>query len=78
MRLLVPPGVITLTVTLPVLAGVIKVREVEVITVAETVEPPIITEVLPATKLVPVTVTVVPPVSGPTEGVKEVAVGAFS
>jgi hypothetical protein len=57
---------------------VIKLREVEELTIADIVAPPIVTEVSPITKLVPVIVTKVPPAIGPKPGVKEEAVGNAS
>ena len=71
----VPPGVVTVTSSVPVPAG-----EVAVIEVAEfTVKPvalvaPNFTAVAPV-KLVPVSVTDVPPVAGPDAGETEVTVG---
>jgi hypothetical protein len=75
----IPPEVLTVTVTLPAAcAGVIKVRDVEELTIADTVTPPIVTEVSPITKLVPVIETEVPPAIGPKAGLREVAVGNAS
>ncbi len=64
-----------------VAAGVENVSEVDEFTVTDaagTVVPPIVTEVLPATKFVPVIVADVPPAIGPYTGDKETAVGAES
>jgi hypothetical protein len=77
--LLVPPEVATLTATLPATCdGVVNVSEVEELTVtlaAGIVVLSIVTVVLPATKLVPVTVATVPPDSGPAAGEIAVTVG---
>jgi len=72
----VPPVVVTLMSTTPVPAGdvaVIDVAELTVKPVAETA--PNVTAVAPV-KLVPVIVTVVPPVAGPCMGAIDVTVGA--
>jgi hypothetical protein len=72
----VPPSVVTLTVTAPVLAGevaVIWVAELTVKLVADA--PPNMTLVAPL-KLVPVMTTLVPPLSGPDVGASPVTVGA--
>jgi hypothetical protein len=78
MGALVPPEVDTVTTTVPEPPGVVKLKLVDEDTVAGTEIPPIVTVVLPATKLVPATDTRVPPPIGPDEGFKEVAVGTFS
>jgi hypothetical protein len=79
---LVPPDVDTVTLTFPAdAAGVENISDVAEFTVTEAVEmvdEPIVTEVLPATKLVPVIVTLVPPAVGPYAGDSDVAVGANS
>ena len=66
-RVIVPPGVVTTMPTAPAArAEMVAVRLVELVTltlVAAT--PPMVTVVFPATKLVPVMVTVWPPEMGP-------------
>ena len=75
----VPPGVVTVTLAGPAVPG----GEVTVIEVAELTTtdvpavPPKLT-VAPATKLVPVMVTEVPPVVGPAVELMDVTVGAAS
>ena len=75
-----PPVVVTETATLPAaLAGVVNVSDVALFTVtlpAGMVVPPIVTDVLATTKLVPVIVTVVPPPVGPEVGASDTTVGA--
>jgi hypothetical protein len=75
--LLVPPGVVTLTVATPAApAGVTHVRLVALDTVtAVQALPPTVTVVLPATKPVPVSVIVVPPAGKPADGLTEASVG---
>jgi hypothetical protein len=79
---LAPPEVDAVTLTFPAAcAGVENVSDVGEFTVTEdaaTVDEPIVTEVLPATKFVPVIVTLVPPAVGPNAGDSDVAVGAAS
>jgi hypothetical protein len=79
---LVPPDVDTIMLTFPAAcAGVENVSEVVEFTVTEAagiVVPPKVTDVLPATKFMPVIVTLVPPAVGPNAGVSDVAVGAAS
>jgi hypothetical protein len=79
---LVPPGVVTVRETLPAeAAGVEKVKDVAEFTVTEAagmMDVPIVTEVLPATKFVPVTVTLVPPAVDPYAGDSDVTVGKGS
>ena len=73
---LLPPDVVTVMSTVPVPAGdvaVIEVAELKVKPVAGVA--PNVTAVTPV-KLVPVIVTVVPPVTGPAVGEIEVTVGA--
>ena len=73
---LVPPGVTTVTSTVPEPAGevaVIDVAEIAITLVA--LAAPNLTAVAPV-KLVPVMVTVVPPVAGPLVGLMLVTVGA--
>jgi hypothetical protein len=78
----VPPGVVTVTATLLAdAAGVENVSDVVEFTVTEAagmVVPPMVTEVFPATKFVPVTVTLVPPAVGPNAGDSDVTVGEDS
>ncbi len=73
----VPPGVVTVTSTVPAVpAGAVAVSEVPdttVMPVAAAV--PNLTAVAPP-RLVPVTVTVVPPVAGPEVGLTPVTVGS--
>ena len=77
MVVLVPPGVVTVTSTVPAMpAGEVMVIDVAELTVrlVPALEPNF-TPVAPV-KLVPVTVTMVPPDRGPTFGDIEVTVGA--
>lgn len=74
---LVSPDVVTVTFTLPALPpGEMTVRLVldETVTALPGVEPKS-TFVEPGTKLVPETVTLVPPATGPDEGFTAVTVG---
>ena len=72
----VPPVVVTLTSTTLVPAGDVAVIEVAELTMKPVAEAaPNVTVVAPV-KLVPVIVTVVPPVAGPCVGEIEVTVGA--
>ena len=65
-----PPGLVTTTLAAPVPAGVIALRVFESMTPIEVaVVPPNVTVVVPATKLVPVILTSVPPAVGPYAGV---------
>ena len=75
MSLPVPTEVVTETATAPVPAGSTTVSLVGLSTV--TVEPGVVPKSTDVTvvKLAPVTVTVVPPPSGPTSGVTLVTVG---
>jgi len=77
---LVPAGVVTFTFTAPAAwAGVTNDSEVALLTftcAAGTTTAPIVTDVLPGTKRLPVTVTLVPPPVGPDAGVRPVVVGA--
>jgi hypothetical protein len=70
----VPPGVVTLTSTTPVPAGDVAVIEVAELKVKLAVVAPNVTAVTPV-KLVPVTVTDVPPARGPAVGEIDVTVG---
>jgi hypothetical protein len=72
----VPPPVVTFTSTASVPAGEVAVREVELRTstaVAATVPK---STVAPLANPVPLTVTDVPPVTGPLAGLTELTVGA--
>jgi hypothetical protein len=73
---LVPPGVVTVTLTAPALsAGAVAVMLVPPVTVKLVAfVPPNLTAVAPV-KLVPVIVTDVPPESGPDVGLTLVTVG---
>jgi len=72
----VPPVVVTVTLTVPVPAGLLAVMEVGLLTMkAAAATPPNVTDVVPV-KLVPVMATAVPPEVGPEVGVMEVMVGA--
>ena len=56
--------------------GVTAVSEMGLVTfTARTSMPPMLTVVIPATKFVPVTVMVVPPLVGPADGLTPVSVG---
>ena len=73
---LVPPGVVTVTFTLPVEpTGAVAVIWVGVLPVMVALEPPNVTAVAPA-RLVPVMVTLVPPAVGPSVGAMLLMVGA--
>ena len=73
---LVPPTVVTRTSTVPVPAGDVAVICVALLTVKPVAAVlPKVTAVAPP-RLVPVRVTVVPPVCGPLLGEMEVTVGA--
>src|SRR5580658_3338036 len=72
---LVPPGVLTVTSTVPVPAGDVAVTCVEVFTVKTALVDPKSTAVAPV-RLVPVMVTGVPPACGPLVGESLVTVGA--
>ena len=75
-----PPGAVTVTLTMPAaLAGVMNVSTLAFCTVTLAggiTVPPMVTEVWPATKPVPLTVTLVPPPVGPKPGDNSAAVGA--
>ncbi len=72
----VPPTVVTVRSTVPVPAGAVAVREVAETTVKEVAAAvPKLTAVAPV-RLVPVTVTLVPPAVGPLVGLTAVTVGA--
>ena len=67
-RVVVPPGVVTVTVTRPAdLAGAVTVTLVEVLAVIVASVPPNVTDVAPA-RFVPVMVTDIPPLVGPDDG----------
>jgi hypothetical protein len=71
----VPPGVVTVTSTVPAPAGDVAVIEVAELTVTPVADaPPNFTAVAPL-KLVPVIVTKVPPATGPPVGEIDVTVG---
>ena len=74
---LVPPGVVTVTSTVPAVpAGAVAVIWVALLTVTLVAAfEPKLTEA-PLTKFVPVIVTMVPPVVGPAVGLMLVTVGA--
>jgi hypothetical protein len=73
---LVPPGVVTVTSTVPVPAGVVAMIAVALATVNELAAvPPNLTAVAPV-RLVPVIVTLLPPAAGPDDGDTPVTVGA--
>ena len=71
-----PPGVVTVTSTLPLPAGDSAVIEVPELTLKPlaAVEPNLTAEALP--RFVPVIVTEVPPASGPSLGETPVTLGA--
>src|SRR5215472_8121445 len=73
---LVPAGVVTVTLTLPVPAGDVAVIEVaELTTTPVAAAAPNLTAVAPV-KLIPESVTLVPPAAGPDFGDAEVTQGA--
>ena len=72
---LVPPGVVTVTSTVPLPAGEVTVIWVSELTVGVAEVLPKWTTVAPV-KLVPVIVTMVPPDAGPEPGEIPVTVGA--
>ncbi len=73
---LVPPGVVTVTSTVPVPAGEVAEIEVPLLNVNELAAvPPNLTAVTPVNP-VPVIVTPVPPAVGPLAGEIEVTAGA--
>ena len=70
-----PPGVVTVTSTVPVPAGEVAVIWLALLTLKEPAAlPPNLTAVAPV-KLVPVIVTLVPPADGPVFGLTLVTVG---
>ena len=71
----VPPGVVTLTSTVPVPAGAVAVIDVAELNVKLADVAPNVTDVTPV-KLVPVIVTLVLPALGPLVGEIDVTVGA--
>ncbi len=71
---LMPPAVVTVTLTVPLPAGEVAVHEVAVQDTPVAAMPPNAT--LPPVRLDPVTVTVVPPAAGPLDGLTPVTVGA--
>jgi hypothetical protein len=73
---LVPPGVVTSTLTAPAeWAAVVQLMEVLVTLVTAHEEPPRETVVSPTAKFVPLIVTDVPPAAGPLLGLMPVTVG---
>jgi len=75
---LVPPGVVTVTSTVPVPAGEVAVIDVVLLTVNDVaLVLPNLTAVAPV-KLAPVIVTLVPPAAGPLLGEIEVTAGAVA
>ena len=73
---LVPPAVVTSTLTTPEPLGLVAVQVVvELQFTAAAATPPRVTVVPPTTKFVPVMVTTVPPPVGPLVGAMEVTVG---
>jgi hypothetical protein len=73
---LVPPGVVTVTSTVPAPAGEVAVICVALLTVnVVAAVAPNFTAVVPV-KFVPVMVTTVPPAAGPLAGLTSVTVGA--
>ena len=73
---LVPPEVLTVTSTVPVPAGEVAVRLVAELTLTPVAAVGPKWTVAPEAKLVPLTVTTVPPLDGPELGLMEVTVGA--
>jgi hypothetical protein len=71
----VPPAVVTLISTVPVPAGEVAVICVAELTVKPVADVPPNTTAVAPDKLVPVMITVVPPVCGPAVGEIEVTVG---
>ena len=70
-----PPTVVTTTSAEPATpAGAVTVSEMVVSAVIGAVTPPIVTE-LALDKLFPPMITLVPPVTGPSDGATEVIVG---
>jgi hypothetical protein len=72
---LVPPAVVTVTLTVPLPDGDVAVMEVELLTVKLAVFPEPKSTALAPVRFVPVTVTDVPPAKGPADGLTEVTVG---
>ena len=73
---LVPPGVVTVTLTVPVPRGDVAVTLVELVTWNLAASVPLKVTIAASVKLVPVIVTTVPPAAGPVDGVTLVTVGA--
>lgn len=71
-----PPGVVTVTETVPLPAGDVAAIEVELVTLTAVAGLAPKSTVAPLTKPVPVMVTVVPPPAGPLLGLTLVTVGA--
>jgi hypothetical protein len=74
----VPPAVVTVTSTGPVPGGDVAVHEVLDVQVTGVPVVPKVAVVAPGTKPVPVTVTTVPPASGPAAGETPETVGVAS
>jgi len=70
----VPPGVVTVTVTVPLPGGLLAVTRVLESAVIVPAAPPKLTRLAPD-RFVPVIVTEVPPPIGPLAGLSPVAVG---
>ena len=75
-----PPGVVRITAAVPAVPDGVVTEQVVAVRqlMAVPAEPPTVTEVDPVTNPVPVTVTGVPPTSGPAAGVMAVTVGTGS
>ena len=74
----VPPGVVTVTSTVPVSAGAVMVSDVGELNVVVAASGPTSTVVAPETNPLPVMVITVPPLTGPLPGLMAVMVGAGS
>src|SRR5437867_2389189 len=73
----VPPGVVTVTATVPDPAGAVAVIDASLLKVKLVAfVPPNFTEVTPV-KPEPLIVTVLPPAAGPCDGTSEVTIGAY-
>jgi hypothetical protein len=75
---LVPPGVVTVTSTAPEPAGDVAVIDVALLTVTPVADVVPNLTVAPETNPDPVIVTLVPPASGPADGLTDVTVGITS
>ena len=74
----VPPGVVTVTLSVPEPLGEVTVIDVPELTTTDVPAVPPKLTVEPVTKPVPVMVTEVPPAVGPAVGLMDVTVGATS